>query len=154
MASATGLPFVIHEGLHVWLTPPPPGVRDGVIQSVRSGPKGPLVKISGIDDIDSASRTRGCALVARPADLPELEDIEVADDPVGLELHTDTGEFLGMVVEVIETGANDVWIVQGGDFGQVLLPVIDDVVLQIDEEARTALVHLLPGLVPDKDDTA
>ena len=51
---------------------------------------------------------------------------------------------LGEIVEVIVTGANDVWVVDG-PFGEVLLPVIDDVVLDVDEEARTAQVRLLAG---------
>ncbi len=53
-------------------------------------------------------------------------------------------------VETIITGANDVWVVDGA-FGEVLIPVIDDVVLDIDEQERTIRVALLPGLLEDDD---
>lgn len=151
VAPATGLPFVVREGLHVWITPPPAGVRDGVVESVRSGPKGPLVKIRGVETIDDAALIRGCSLVARPQDLPELEGLD-GDDPVGLQVVTDSGIELGTVVELIETGANDVWVVHGDVHGEVLLPVIDDVVLELDVQARTVLVHVLPGLIEGEDD--
>lgn len=154
MAAAADLPFVIRKGLHVWVTPPPRGVRDGVIEWVRSGPKGPLVKIQGIDSMELAATTRGCTLVADPADLPELDDLEESLDPVGLVVTTDTGVLLGTVVELIVTGANDVWVVHGDAHGEVLLPVIDDVVLELDEETRTVLVHVLPGLIDEEDCSA
>jgi 16S rRNA processing protein RimM len=50
-------------------------------------------------------------------------------------------------VDVIETGANDVWVVQGTRFGEVLLPVTDEVVLDVDDASGTAHVRLLPGLI-------
>jgi 16S rRNA processing protein RimM len=53
------------------------------------------------------------------------------------------------VTDVIVTGANDVWVVEGR-FGQVLVPDIDDVVGEIDEEAGTVSVTLLPGLIEDE----
>ena len=64
---------------------------------------------------------------------------------------TDTARgVLGDVVDVIVTGANDVWVVEGGPHGRVLLPVIDPVILSVDLEARTAEVELLPGLIEDE----
>ena len=57
---------------------------------------------------------------------------------------------LGEVVEVIVTGANDVWVLEG-PLGEVLLPVIDDVVVRVDYESRTATVQALPGLLPEED---
>ncbi|MDZ4179027.1 MAG: 16S rRNA processing protein RimM, partial [Coriobacteriia bacterium] len=55
----TDLPFDIPEGLHVWLTPPPAAIRQATVESVRPGPKGPLVKLSGVETIDVASTLRG-----------------------------------------------------------------------------------------------
>jgi len=63
----------------------------------------------------------------------------VIDDERGL---------IGTVDDVIITGANDVWIVDG-PFGEVLIPVIEDVVHEIDEDAMTARVTLLPGLIEE-----
>jgi len=51
------------------------------------------------------------------------------------------------------TGANDVWVVHG-PYGEVLLPVIDDVVVSFDEDAETVMVTLLPGLLPEEAEEA
>jgi 16S rRNA processing protein RimM len=147
---AADLPFVLPIGLEVWFVPPPSGVRTGRIENVRPGPKGPLVKVSGIDDIGAAQTLVGSDILARTEDMPEewCEPLDDGTDPVGLTI-TDIGHgLLGEVVDLIVTGANDVWVVDG-PFGEVLLPVIDDVVLSIDWEAGTAEVSLLPGLLPE-----
>lgn len=146
---ADGLLFVFSEGLRVWFVPPPADVRDAVVEGIRRGPKGPLVKFSGVDDVDAAHRLNGASILADSADLPPGWD-DQEDDPVGLVV-TDTARgVLGEVVDVIVTGANDVWVVDGGDFGQVLLPVIEQVIKSIDWEAGTASVDLLPGLIEDE----
>jgi 16S rRNA processing protein RimM len=137
-------------GVRVWLVPPPATVRETVVTAVRPGPKGPLVSLSGIDSIDAASSIRGASLLADAACLPDgVVDGDVEDDPVGL-LVTDSvrGE-LGRVAEVIVTGANDVWIVRGGPWGEVLLPVIPQCVREVDWDAGTAAVTLLPGLLEE-----
>jgi len=68
---------------------------------------------------------------------------------IGLEAVTETGEVLGQVAEILETGANDVYVVKGAAGGEVLLPALRSVVLQIDLEARRMLVHLPEGLRPE-----
>jgi 16S rRNA processing protein RimM len=54
-------------------------------------------------------------------------------------------------VEVILTGANDVWVVDG-PFGEILIPVIDDVVLGTEPEGETIVVRLLDGLMPGEEE--
>ena len=58
---------------------------------------------------------------------------------------SDAGEVLGQLTDVIETGANNVFVVSGTG-GELLLPDIDEIVLNIDFEAGQMTVHLLPGL--------
>jgi 16S rRNA processing protein RimM len=141
------LPVERLVGLEVWFTPPPAGVRTARVAAVRPGPKGPLFSFEGIGDINTASALRGCNVLARAEDLPEIEE---EFDPVGLRVIDAVRGDLGEVTDVIVTGANDVWIVEGGPFGQVLVPVIDGVVGEIDEEAGTVAVRLLPGLIEDE----
>jgi 16S rRNA processing protein RimM len=147
---AADLPFVLPIGLEVWFVPPPAGVRCGQIENVRRGPKGPLIKVSGIDDIGTAQKLVGADIMVRSEDLPDawFEPVEEADDPVGLSVTDVERGLLGEIVELIVTGANDVWVVDG-PYGEVLLPVIDDVVLELDWAARSVSVRLLPGLLPD-----
>jgi 16S rRNA processing protein RimM len=65
---------------------------------------------------------------------------------VGLAARTAEGEDLGTVTEVLQTGSNDVYVVQGPR-GEVLLPATREVIKKIDLDARTLVVQLLPGLV-------
>ena len=151
MVPATDLPFVLPEGLEVWFVPPPTGVRSGRLLSVRRGPKGPLVRIDGVTDVDAASALCGREVLARAEDLPPewSEGSQPRPEPVGLRVVDESRGELGDVVEVIETGANDVWVVHGS-LGEVLIPVIDDVVLSVDEEEHLARVRLLPGLIEEE----
>ena len=93
-------------------------------------------------------------MVARPADLPEDLLAEPEDDPVGLRVVDATRGDLGEVTDVIITGANDVWVVSGPRFGEVLVPVIDHVVLEVDWDKNLARVELLPGLIDGEYDRA
>jgi len=145
---AAGPPFSLPEGLRVWLVPPRSGPAQHVIESVRPGPKGPLVRLDGVSSRADAEPLRGCTLLARSADLPEGWTEPGADD-IGLAVvDVERGE-IGSVVDVIVTGANDVWVVRDGPYGEVLVPVIDDVVLEVDSESGVATVRLLPGLIDE-----
>jgi 16S rRNA processing protein RimM len=143
---AGDLPVERLLGLEVWFVPPPRDLRSSRITAVRPGPKGPLFTLADVEDITRANSLRGCNLLARTADLPESF---IQFDPVGLAVTDVVRGYIGEVEDVIVTGANDVWIVQG-PFGEVLLPVIDDVVREVDEEAMTANVTLLPGLIEEE----
>jgi 16S rRNA processing protein RimM len=155
VAVAADLPFALPEGLDVWFVPPPTTVRAGHIVSVRPGPKGPLVKISGVDTVDQAFALCGAEMLAKREDIPEewFEDAEYEFDADGMTVRDEEHGVLGEVIETIVTGANDVWVVEGS-FGQILLPVIDDVVLEIDDEAGEILVHVLDGLMPGEGESA
>ena len=148
---ATDLPFVLPVGLELWFVPPPSAVRTGSVEGVRRGPKGPLVKISGIDDIGVAKTLVGADLMARTSDLPDGWGEPDADelDPIGLRVSEARRGYLGEVVELIVTGANDVWVLDG-PLGEVLIPVIDECVLSIDWDGRTAQVSAMPGLLPEE----
>jgi 16S rRNA processing protein RimM len=67
---------------------------------------------------------------------------------LGLDVMTDAGEALGQITEILETGANDVYVVTGPAGGELLLPALRSVILQIDLEARRMTVHLMDGLRP------
>ena len=64
-----------------------------------------------------------------------------------MDVITDQDQELGKIKEILITGANDVYLVESADGQQVLLPVLEQVVLNIDHESRKILVHILPGLL-------
>ena len=104
------------------------------------------LKLSGIDDAEAAR-----ALRDHEIQIPVDQAILLAPDQyywyqvIGLRVHTDGGRFLGEVTDVIRTGSNDVYVVGRGP-GELLLPAIEDVVLNINLRNGTMLVHLIPGL--------
>ncbi len=98
--------------------------------SVRPGPKGPLAHARGIRVHRRRScRHRPASCSCAPSELPPSWEPEPTADVLGSRVTDERHGDLGEIVEVIETGANDVWVVEG-PLGQVLLPVIDDVVLE------------------------
>jgi len=137
------LPVSRLVGLEVWFVPPPAGIRTSRIESIRRGPKGPLFTFEGIADISMAEQLRERTVLARSVDLPEVAE---EFDAVGYRLVDESRGDIGEVVDVIVTGANDVWVVDG-PYGEVLVPDIDDVVGEIDDENGTISVKLLPGLL-------
>jgi 16S rRNA processing protein RimM len=86
----------------------------------------------------------------RADDRPSLPDGEYYHHQLlGLRVISDTGQTLGRLVQILSTGANDVYIVRPEAGPDVLLPATDEVVQRVDLEQGEILVHLLPGLIPD-----
>jgi len=154
VAPATEAPFSLLLGLEAWFTPPVMGVSTSRIASVRPGPKGPLVLFDQVDSIDISQGLVGAQVLVRseavPAEWHDQPDDEGFD---GFDVFDASHGELGEIVETIVTGANDVWVVHG-PLGEVLIPVIDDVVLDIDEEAARIEVRLLDGLLPGEGEDA
>lgn len=140
-------------GLDVWVVPPSPEVRVTRFESWRPGPKGPIVSLDGIDSIDTARTIVGRELLARADSVPAVWEQEPEDDFIGMQVHDTVHGDLGEIHDLIVTGANDVWVV-AGPYGEVLIPVIDDVVLDVDHDARSITVRLLPGLLPEEGESA
>ena len=89
-----------------------------------------------------------CWLLVPEAEALPLEEGEFyLYQLAGLAVYTDGGEYLGEILEIIETKANNVFVVNG-PAGELLLPDIDDVVLDIDLANGRITVQLLDGLRP------
>lgn len=139
--------FSVFEGVDVWFVPPVRNVRASRIRSMRPGPKGVLVSFEGVDDVDTAHSLTGHDILVASSDVPDEWNAAEDDTAHGYKVTDITHGSLGEIVEIIETGANDVWVVHG-PLGEVLIPVIDDVVVDIDDDAHAISVSLLPGLLP------
>lgn len=123
------------------------------IRSTRWHREDMLVTFEGYQTPEEVGVFRNKVVFVRAEDLPPLEDDEVyLHQLFGLRvIRDDDKTVLGTIVEIIETGANDVIVVQREDGKEVLLPYIDSVVLFIDTRKREMLVHLLPGLLPEEE---
>jgi 16S rRNA processing protein RimM len=120
------------------------------IRSIRKHRRALLVAFDGYDDRDSVGQLRNQFVHVRTDDRPPLPEGEYYfHELTGLQVVTDDGENLGVLTSILETGANDVYIVKPSDEGKdILLPAIDPVILKIDLEQGQILVHILPGLIP------
>lgn len=117
------------------------------IESVRYHKNQVVLKLKNIDDIDTALKYKGCYLKIRREDAPKLpENSYYIVDLIDLDVYTDENELLGKLVDVFQTGSNDVYIVKKENGKEILLPAIKDVIKNIDIENKKMIVKLIEGL--------
>lgn len=126
-----------------------------VIQSARPHANGMLLSFAGLDTPESAGAYRNMLVYVSSEEMPELPDGEYYyHELLDLQVITEDGTVLGRIDEIIETGANDVYVVVDRKGRETLLPAIPEVILEIDLDKQCVQVHLLPGLVapaPDEE---
>ena len=106
-----------------------------------------LLKLAGCDDHDAAEALRGLLVQVAMEDALPLEEGEYwLYQLLGLEVWTTDDELLGVVREILETGANDVYVVRNRSGREVLIPALKSVVIDINIEAGRMLVELPEGL--------
>ncbi len=116
------------------------------VESARFFKRFVLLKLEGYPDRTSVESLRGELLQVPVEEAMPLDEGEYyLYQMLGLKVVTDEGRSLGEITEVIETGANDVYVVRG-ETGEILLPDIAEVILDVDMERGVVTVHLIPGL--------
>jgi 16S rRNA processing protein RimM len=119
------------------------------IRSRRIHGKGLLVAFDSTSDPDTAGQFRNQLVYVRSDDRPPLSEGEYYHHQLlGLAVVSDEGQALGRLAQILGTGANDVYIVRPEAGAEILLPAIDEVILEINLERGEIKVHLLPGLIP------
>ncbi|MFC1961268.1 ribosome maturation factor RimM, partial [Chloroflexota bacterium] len=111
------------------------------LTSIRGHRDQLLIKLEGITSRDDVEPLRQQLLMVALENAVPLEAGEYyVFEILGTEVITTDGQNLGRVSEVLETGANDVFVVTGGPYGEVLIPDIPEVVLEIDLEDNRVIV--------------
>ncbi|MCR5324694.1 MAG: ribosome maturation factor RimM [Lachnospiraceae bacterium] len=117
------------------------------VESVKFFKGMAILKLDHITDRNMAEKFRKRDLVIDREDAVPLEEGEFfICDLVGLDVETEEGEKLGVLEDVLQTGANDVYSVRCNDSKELLIPVTDECVKSIEPENGKIVVHLLPGL--------
>lgn len=118
--------------------------REHIFASTRQHALGMIVKIQGIDDPETAGELRNQMVYVKTGDLPQLPEGEFyLHMIIGFRVVDETGNLLGILQEILETGANDVYLVKAEQSQEeLLLPAIESVILDVNLEKREILVRL------------
>ena len=121
---------------------------DVEVESCKFFKQTPILKFKSIDQLNDVERFKGKDLLVHRDHAVKLAKNEFfIVDLIGLKVDTDEGMELGVLTDVLQTGANDVFVVKMSDGNEVLIPYIEQCVPEIHPETGKVTVHLLPGLL-------
>ena len=107
-----------------------------------------ILKFKGIDNINEIEKYKGRSLLVDREHAVKLKKNEYfVADMIGISVFTEDGKPFGILKDVMETGANDVYIIESPEYGEVLIPAIRQCILEVDIENQRMVIHLMEGLV-------
>lgn len=117
------------------------------IKNIKYQKNNIIVKFSQINDIDEAEKYKNMVLYVDREQLPPLpEGMNYIVDLIGLEVYNEENEKIGVIADVFNTGANDIYDVKRDGKKNLLLPVIDECVKEVDIENGRVVVNVMEGL--------
>lgn len=135
----TDFPERLHAGKRIFVGEEHQPYR---IQNVRSTHQGLIVHLSGLENPEDAGQLRNQMVYVSVKDLPALPQGEYYfHQIIGLPVVDETGQELGLLAEILETGANDVYIVRNVSGEELLLPDRPEVILEVNLEAKQIRVR-------------
>lgn len=118
------------------------------IESCRFQKNLVILKFKGIDNINEVEQYKKCDLYVSRKNAVKLAPNEnFIVDLIGLLVVLEDGTKFGTLVDVIQTGANDVYVVKTEEGKEVLLPAIPECILDVNLDTQTVTIHLMKGLV-------
>ncbi len=121
------------------------------VQHIRPQNEYGLLKLEGVDSREEADMLRQLYVMVALEDAVPLEEGEFyVYQLIGLNVKTEDGENLGTLSEVLETGANHVYIVDSPQYGEVLIPALETTILKTDIKTGVLVVKLPEGTLPRK----
>lgn len=122
-----------------------------VIESSRAHKRASLLKLAGIDNMESAQLLVGRDVFVKREDVSLPEGRFYIVDIIGCTVFSEEGEKIGVVKDVFSTGSNDVFSVERENGKMSYIPHIDDIVKSIDIGDKKITVHIIGGLIDDED---
>ncbi len=118
------------------------------IQEVKYNKQSVLLKLEGIDDITEAEKYKNFYIKISKENAVELEkNSYFIVDIIGCQVYTDENEYLGNVVDVFQTGSNDVYTLKNSEGKEILIPAIKEVIKNVDIKNKKIVIHLMDGLI-------
>ena len=107
-----------------------------------------ILKFKGIDNINDVEKYRQKSLYVTRSNAVRLNrDEYFIADLIGLKILDENDEPIGVLKDVMETGANDVYVIESTQYGEVLVPAIKECILGVDIKERKMKIHLMDGLI-------
>lgn len=118
------------------------------IQEIKYNKQSVLLKLEGIDDITEAEKYKNFYIKISKENAVELEkNSYFIVDIIGCQVYTDENEYLGNVVDVFQTGSNDVYTLKNSEGKEILIPAIKEVIKNVDIKNKRIVIHLMDGLI-------
>ena len=118
------------------------------VEGVRYFKNMAILKFKGIDNINDIEKYKGKdLLVTRENAVPLEENEYYIADLIDMEVYNEDGSRLGILNDVMQTGANDVYVINLENGRELLLPNIDQCILEVNIEEKKMTVHVLEGLM-------
>lgn len=137
------------EGRHIWLGEDESRTARFQVQSLRGSHASPIIKFDKCDSIEAAKVLCGLTIFVQKKELKKLpKGVYYWFEITGLKVYDEQGQFHGTVMEIIETGSNDVYVVKKGE-KEILLPAIEWIVKSIDLKQKKLVFHLVEGLIEE-----
>lgn len=118
------------------------------VQGVKFFKKFVILKFKGIDNINEIEKYKGKPLLIERKDAVKLQKDEYfIVDMIGMRVETEEDKEFGTLTDVMQTGANDVYVIEMKDGKEVLVPAIKQCIINIDQKQHVMKIHLLDGLL-------
>ena len=122
-------------------------IKEYEVENVRFHKQFVLLKLKGVDDMNTAETLKGTVVkITEDMAVPCEEDEYYIKDLYDMKVVTVDGEELGVISDVIFTGATDVYAVKNTSGNEILIPAIKDCIISVDVENNLMTVKLLEGL--------
>lgn len=118
------------------------------IEGVKFFKQFAILKFKGINDINEIEKYKGKSLFINRSQGVALEKDEYyIADMIGMDVFTEDGVFFGTLKDVIETGANDVYVIDTKEYEEVLIPAIKQCILCVNTQKKRMDIRLMKGLI-------
>lgn len=125
--------------------------RELEVEGVKFFKQFAILKFKDIDNINDIEKYKGKSLyVTREHAVKLKKDEYFIADLIDMQVELEDGTPFGVLTDVMQTGANDVYCIQTEKYGEVLVPAIKDCILQVDVEENKMQIHLLDGLIEER----
>ncbi|MCF0115554.1 MAG: ribosome maturation factor RimM [Erysipelotrichaceae bacterium] len=118
-----------------------------VVESYRNHKGNPLVSFKDYQDINLIEKYKGCDIYFNMDDIPELEDGYYFFELKGLKVYDEENHYIGEVIEVEETGANNNLRILKEEGNSVLVPFVEPFIVDVDLDEEKIMIHVIEGLL-------